>query len=94
VKLWDLLFRRYASPFDFLKGIDEMGMFDEALKEILHEEQEEKLWQMYLHSMSDKTFNDWKKAVVEKTPQPTKAMTKNEVMTEINKSKQLLKCFS
>ena len=34
------------------------------LKEQAEKDEEQKLWSMYIHSMSDKSFIDWKKEVL------------------------------
>lgn len=67
----DLLFSRYASPFEFMRPYIEQGRFGEFVTEIItaenkrrkeqaDKEDEEKLWTAYVHSYSDKTFNEWK----------------------------------
>lgn len=70
-----------------------MGSFDDALMHLIKEEQDEKLWSMYIHSMSGMSFNDWKKKAIGDKPQESQAMTKEEVTTEIEKSKEILKLF-
>lgn len=88
-----MLFTKYASPFDFLDGMTEMGEFEQALDRLVEQEQEKKLWEMYLHSHSDKSFNEWKEQVLEDNPKPSEAMSKEEVTTEIDRSKEILKSF-
>lgn len=72
----------------------QMGQFDKAIVSLIEGEQDQKLWEMYLHSMSDKPFNEWKKKALEKAPDRAEPMTKEQVTTEINKSKEILKCFN
>lgn len=71
----DLLYSRYASPMDFMHLYIEQGRFGEFVTEIIEmdykrkeeqakKEDEQKMWDLYIHSMSDKSFNDWKKEVM------------------------------
>ena len=56
-----MLFKKYADPFSFLDGVSEMGQFAQAISQLLKDEAEAKLWELYLHSYPNKSFNDWKK---------------------------------
>lgn len=71
----DLLFNRYADPFGFMKPYIEQGRFGEFVSNIVKQEnkrrqdqfektEEDKLWMAYVHSYSDKSFNDWKAEVL------------------------------
>lgn len=71
----DLLFSRYASPFEFMRLYIEQGRFGEFVTEIIsaenkrrkeqaEKEDEEKLWAAYIHSFSDKSFSDWKSEIL------------------------------
>lgn len=70
-----MLYKRYASPKDFLRLYMDDGRFGEFVYEIIssenkrkqdeaEKEEDRKLWELYLHSASDKSFLDWKKEVV------------------------------
>lgn len=101
----DMLFNRYACPIEFMKIYIEQGRFGEFVKEIIQldskrqseeseKEEEQKLWDLYLHCMSDKSFADWKKEI-QKQDQPAKqSMTNDQVDATINNSRQILKSFS
>jgi len=76
-----LMYSKYTSPLEFMNLYIEQGRFGEFVENILSAEYERrkeeaekednrKLWELYLHSMSDKSFNDWKKDVV-KAPSNT-----------------------
>lgn len=78
----DMLYTRYSSPMDLMGRYINSGRFGTFVHEFIKadyerkQEQEEKdddwrLWIMYVHSYSDKTFNDWKRDIL--TPGPTKA---------------------
>lgn len=61
----DLLFQRYADPFLFLDQLIECGQFQEGLCKISRSVQEDKLFQMYLHSTDFSiSFNEWKREVL------------------------------
>lgn len=71
----DLLFSRYASPFEFMRPYIEQGRFGEFVTEIIEaenkrrkeqadKEEEEKLWTAYVHSYSDKTFSEWRRDIL------------------------------
>lgn len=48
---------------EFVKNI--LLQEDKRKKEEAEKENEQKLWMIYVHSMSNKSFNDWKNEVVE-----------------------------
>lgn len=67
----DLLYSRYASPKELMNTYIKRGRFGEFAtniikaennrrKEQAEKDEEKKLWSMYIHSMSTKSFNDWK----------------------------------
>lgn len=69
-----MLYKRYASPKDFLHLYMEDGRFGEFVQEIIssenkrlkdeaQKEEDRKMWELYLHSASDKSFIDWKAEV-------------------------------
>lgn len=71
----DLLYSRYASPKELMNTYIKRGRFEEFVtniirlennrrKEQAEKDEEQKLWSMYIHSMSDKSFNDWKAGVL------------------------------
>lgn len=71
----DLLFSRYASPFEFMRPYIEQGRFGEFVTEIIiaenkrrqeqaDKEEDEKLWAAYIHSYSDKSYAEWKSEIM------------------------------
>ena len=64
----DLLFKRYASPFILLESYIANNSFSEFviefIKNINEEENDKKLWDLYMFSFSfqEKSFSDFKKA--------------------------------
>ena len=86
-----MLFKRYASPFDFLDGISMMGTFEQSLANLVEEAQNEKLWDVYLHSFSKKSFKEWKDEVMQSVPKKTTVeMTNEEIATQYEKAEKLL----
>ena len=103
----DLLFSRYASPLDFMKLYIEQGRFGEFVegivslenkrkKEKQEKEDDDKLWQAYIRSMSEKSFADWKKELKQESrKQPeTLSMTNERVADVKEHARGILKSFS
>lgn len=104
----DLLHSRYASPMEFMHLYIEQGRFDEFVEGILdldfkrkkeeaEKEEEHKLWTMYIHSMSDKSFIEWKKEAFERSKQnnpKSYSMTNEQVEAEKQHAKEILKKIS
>lgn len=88
----DLLHKRYASPFPLLDRYLCYGGFSEYIQLIASQRNEERLWDLYLHSMPDKSFNDWKVELNAKGKQNIE--TKKESMGEtVKASEDLLLYF-
>lgn len=71
----DLLYSRYANPMELISLYINRGRFGEFVHDFLESEYNRlkdeaekdnnwKLWTMYIHSMADVSFNDWKAAVL------------------------------
>jgi len=66
-------------------------------KEEAEKEEEHKLWTMYIHSTSDKSFVEWKKEVMENSKQKDPenySMTNEQVEAEKQHAKEILKKIS
>lgn len=90
---------------DFMRLYVEQGRFGEFVAEIYEldfkrrkeeaeKESEDKLWTMYVHSMSDKSFIDWKKGLTEQKPQESYSMTNEQVEAEKQHATEILKKIS
>ena len=103
----DLLFSRYASPLDFMKLYIDQGRFGEFVEGIIslenkrkkeneEKENDDKLWQAYIRSMSEKSFIDWKKELKEdsKKQPETLSMTNERVADVKEQARGILKSFS
>jgi len=97
-----MLFQKYACPIEFMKIYIEQGRFGEWVSEIIsidrqkkkekaEKENEQKLWELYLHSFPDKSFNEWKEEA-QKTLKPVSlSMHDKQVSDQIEMSKSILK---
>ena len=105
----DLLFSRYASPLDFMKLYIDQGRFGEFVEGIIglenkrkkeeeEKENDDKLWQAYLHSMSEKSFIEWKRELKQsegnKKQPETLSMTDERVEDVKKQARGILKNFS
>ena len=101
----DLLFSRYASPLDFMNLYINQGRFGEFVSEIIEmenerrkqtaeKEKDEKLWQAYIRSMSEKNFPQWKEELTQVKEPESLSMTDEQVEREKAKARKILKRFS
>ena len=107
MEFMDLLFSRYASPLDFMKLYTNQGRFGEFVEGIIglenkrrkeeeEKENDNKLWQAYIRSMSEKSFMEWKKELKQEgNKQPeTLSMTDERVADVKEQARGILKSFS
>ena len=89
-RFMDLLYSRYSNPMDLMEHYMNQGRFGEFVTNIIELEyerkkeeaeklEEQKLWSLYIHSMSDKSFNNWKKEILKPA---TPGHTRDEEMTD------------
>lgn len=93
----DLLYRRYADPFSFLSRMVSKYSLADTIKKIWNEAQEEKIFNMYLHSFSDKSFYEYKEEVLKKQDNETLEnynINDEEKEKIVKKSNDILKNFS
>lgn len=90
----DLLFKRYASPYDYLDALLQYGSFGRGIANIWDESEDEKSWQLYLslNPLNEKSFTEWKKEMREKQ-QAKRPMSKAEIDATVEKSQKILKNF-
>lgn len=88
-RFMDLLYSRYSNPMDLMDHYMKQGQLGKLVSNIIELEserkqeerkklEEEKLWSMYIHSMADCSFNEWKKKVLQPA---TPGRTRDEDMT-------------
>lgn len=103
----DLLYKKYSNPLEFMNLYINQGRFGEFVENIITQdrkqkqeaikkENEDRMWEAYIHSYSDKSFNDWKNSLTtssEKESAKSLSMTADEVNDVKNKSRNILKGF-
>lgn len=98
----DLLYSKYASPMEFMNLYINNGQFGEFVTHIINrenqrkkeeaeKENEQKLWMMYVHSLMDKSFNDWKAQVMR--PSGNASFGKDADLTDSDIKKIMSKLF-
>ncbi|MBO5208073.1 MAG: hypothetical protein J6B68_01875 [Lachnospiraceae bacterium] len=101
----DLLYSRYASPIEFMSTYINQGRFGEFVSEILaldairkkdeaKEKNDDRLWDAYVHSMSDKTFVEWKKDLEVNKKPVNYSMTNKEIKEVKQQAADILKKIS
>lgn len=87
----DMLYRAYSNPLDLMNMYINQGRFGkfvtgfleaeyERRKEEAEKDYEWKLWMMYIHSYSDKSFGEWKDSVQQNTS--TRVRNKDNDLTD------------
>ena len=72
----DMLYRAYSNPLDLMNRYINQGRFGKFVTGFLESEYERrkqdaekdyewKLWTMYIHSYTDKSYGEWKKEIQE-----------------------------
>lgn len=100
----DLLYSRYASPMELMHIYINQGRFGEFVTEVLEmnykrkleeaeKENDHKLWDIYVKGVTDKSFTEWKKELMNQsqTKPISYVMTDDQVQSTIDKSRQILK---
>lgn len=101
----DLLYSRYSNPIELMSIYINNGQFGEFVeniiamenkrrKEAFEKEEENKLWQAYIHRYSDKNFADWKKGLVENNKPQDLSMDDAQVSKTIEQARGILKKIS
>lgn len=104
----DLLYSRYSSPLELVRLYIDQGRFGELVTEILkmnaeqkrekaEKEDEQRLWELYLHSMSDQSFNDWKRNIKKhsshKEVESSLSMNNGQIAAVKDRARGILKSF-
>lgn len=90
----DLLYQRYANPFSFLSRVTFIYGFSETITKIWNEACEDKIFRMYLHSFSDKSFNEYKEELLNSSKDKEELVINDEEKEEIvKKSNSILQNF-
>lgn len=105
LKFMDLLYSRYASPIEFMNIYIKQGRFGEFVSEVIEmdavrkrdevkKENDNRLWDAYIHSMSNKTFIEWKKDLRVKKEPVNYSMTEKEIVEVKQQASDILKKIS
>lgn len=94
LRFYDLLFKRYADPMALLNRMIKMRRLEEFVREfvVIHnEETEDKtLWEIWLHRIFDKGFDEFKKSLGKNNEA---APTQEEIKNTVMESKNILTAF-
>ena len=90
----DTLFSKYACPFDFVNGMIQTGRFSEFVKEFIEldnsKREEEQMWQVYLHKVFDKSYNEFRESIKFGNREEVSEI---EIETTVKDSKNILANF-
>ena len=93
-----LIFKRYASPREFINNLIKNKCFTNGIATLLDEVEKQKKWELYCSSVTarliagdDRSFDDWNNG---KNPKENKSLSNDEIIKAKNKSKEILKCIS
>lgn len=93
----DLLYQRYASPFDFLNRIIRYKRLTEIVEFIVLDEyetiSEQKTWEFYLHRVFDKTYAEFKEEINSDNTE-SHQMNADEFKTTFDYSISILRDFN
>ena len=89
----DMLYRAYSNPLDLMNIYINQGRFGKFVTGFLEAEYERrkqeaerdedwKLWMMYINTMSEQTFADWKDSVLKKPDSSKTHGTKDRDLTD------------
>ena len=59
-----MLFKRYASPFLLIDGMLETGRFLDFVDKFIDTQNEERMYELWLHKVYDKSYADFKAQIV------------------------------
>lgn len=89
-----MIFKRYSSPFLFLDNLIIQGKFCDGISTIWNNNEEDKLWQLYLSiPMKEKSYVDWKNEVVSKNEEEPSFEVAEDIEEVKNNARNILKNF-
>lgn len=89
-----MIFKRYSSPFLFLDNLIIQGKLCEGINTIWKQNDEDKLWQLYLSiPMKEKPYVDWKNEVVSKDEEEPSFEVAEDIEEVKNNARNILKNF-
>ena len=95
----DLLYHRYADPVSLLNTVVGFGDLDGFLDVMLEQEDEERMWELYLHQLiKERSFTDWKASLETgstggSSPAQASPVTREEISETVKRSRDILDAF-
>lgn len=86
-----MVFKKYASPFLLLDNYIKTNRLLEFVLNFIDKDNEERVYDIWLHKVHDKTYEDFKNEVM--TQSKVQATTKEEMSVVVNKNMNLLEDF-
>lgn len=86
----DLLFKRYADPFTLMNGYIATSRFCEFLHAFVAQQEENDMWEIYLHKVWDKSYIEFKEMLLSQGGQE---MSKDDIETTLKMSMDILDNF-
>ena len=95
-----MIFKRYSSPFLFLDNLIIQGRFSDGIDTIYKQTDEEKMWQLYLASITPRAMNndfksyvDWKNEMLSKDEDLPSFEASEDINGVKDKARNILKNF-
>lgn len=95
-----MIFKRYSSPFLFLDNLIFQGRFCDGIDTIYKQVDEEKMWQLYLASITPRAMNndfksyyDWKNEMLSKEEVQPSFEASEDINEVKDKARNILKNF-
>ena len=93
-EFWDLIFKRYSSPFSLLDSLIENNMFSKFIENMINKYNDELLWDIYINNIEyiGTSFNEFKRKLNTDITQ-VEYLSDEDLKTTVNKSKDILSNF-
>ena len=95
----DMLYSRYSNPLEFMQLYIGQGRFGEFVSSVIEvenkkkkEKEENRLWELYIHSYSDLSYSEWKKSLIMERKE--KERLSDESLSDEDIQNIILKTFS
>lgn len=95
-----MIFKRYSSPFLFLENLIAQGRLCKGIDTIYKQSNEEKMWEMYLFTLSTRALNndnrsyqDWKDEIVSNNQKQDGFEVAEDIDEIKNKARNMLSNF-
>ena len=89
----DLCNRRYANPFDMLSFQIELNSCAKFIKDLDQIITEEKIWDVWLHKVEDKNFEQFRRLVLGNSGSPSKKDNKTDIEDALESARDAISQF-